>query len=96
MLIEQDIHTKSEYHNNLTAAWFKTRLTGLVGMIIVNNIVATHLAIIMVAVIMETITTAVVVVVVVAAVDHLIGGTKNFTVLTLNCFIFCIFLLAYS
>ena len=64
-------------------------------MIIVNNIAATHLAITMVAVTMETITTAVVVVVV-AAVDHLIGGTKNFTVLTLNCFIFCIFLLAYS
>ena len=95
MLIEQDIHTKSECHNNLTAAWFITRLTGLVDMIIVNNIVATHLAITMVAVTMETITTAVVVVVV-AAVDHLIGGTKNFTVLTLNCFIFCIFLLAYS
>ena len=70
---------------------FKTCLTGLVAMIIVNSIAATLLAITMAAVTMETIATVEVVV----AADHLIGGTKNLTVLTLqpDCFIFCIFLL---
>ena len=51
-------------------------LTGLVVMIIVNNIEATPLVITMVEVTMVTTIMVEVVVVVVVAVDHLIGGTE--------------------